>query len=172
MANRVLVIHLVQWLGWVFETQERKKERMRLPVEDQHPKNAHIIWTWKVSSSCVPVRIHIYISESANFQHPCTGSHTHQIPPYNHDRAHSLCFLSPSLLPFLVFLLFVFSRRFCISVCPSPLCLTLSYPPLKFSFCLSFPLPRLIPRSPSPIYTMWHRCLSLGVYINVYHMHV
>jgi len=26
-ANRVFAIHLVQWLGWVFETQERKKER-------------------------------------------------------------------------------------------------------------------------------------------------
>jgi len=26
VANRVLAICLVQWLGWVFETQERKKE--------------------------------------------------------------------------------------------------------------------------------------------------
>jgi len=26
VANRVLAIRLVQWLGWVFETQERKKE--------------------------------------------------------------------------------------------------------------------------------------------------
>jgi len=27
VANRVFAIRLVQWLGWVFETQERKKER-------------------------------------------------------------------------------------------------------------------------------------------------
>ena len=27
MANRVFAIRLVQWLGWVFETQERKKEK-------------------------------------------------------------------------------------------------------------------------------------------------
>ena len=26
MANRVFAIRLVQWLGWVFETQERKKQ--------------------------------------------------------------------------------------------------------------------------------------------------
>ena len=30
MANRVFSIRLVQWLGWVFETQERKKERIVL----------------------------------------------------------------------------------------------------------------------------------------------
>ena len=27
VANRMLTIRLVQWLGWVFQTQERKKER-------------------------------------------------------------------------------------------------------------------------------------------------
>jgi len=27
MANQVLAIRLVQWLGWVFETQERKKRK-------------------------------------------------------------------------------------------------------------------------------------------------
>jgi len=27
VTNRVLAIRLVQWLGWVFETQERKKEQ-------------------------------------------------------------------------------------------------------------------------------------------------
>ena len=28
-ANRVLVIRLVQWLGWVFENKERKKARLK-----------------------------------------------------------------------------------------------------------------------------------------------
>jgi len=34
VANRVLAIRLVQWLGWVFETQEIKKERKQGLVKE------------------------------------------------------------------------------------------------------------------------------------------
>jgi len=34
-ASGVLFIRLVQWLGWVFETQERKKERGKNPKKER-----------------------------------------------------------------------------------------------------------------------------------------
>jgi len=34
VANQVFAIRLVQWLGWVFKTQKRKKESLMLTLED------------------------------------------------------------------------------------------------------------------------------------------
>jgi len=46
VANRVFAIRLLQWLGWFFETQERKKQRKTF-VEHTHTHKRTYIYSEK-----------------------------------------------------------------------------------------------------------------------------
>jgi len=56
VLNRVITVRLVQWLGWVFATQERKKERGW-----SHMRRNLILWRSQVGQYVRPAQSSQYI---------------------------------------------------------------------------------------------------------------